>query len=94
MAIAYDTHLQLDHLLASGGIDHAVRQAVLSYLKDDFTYPGHSVLVENGDRPSPKFPPTLDPNAQVLYLAGNHESVHTDAKLQVIADVAGHGTLK
>ena len=94
MAIAYDTQLQLDHLLASGGIDNSVRQAVLEYLKDDFTYPGHTVLVENGDHPSPKFPPTLDPNAQVLYLAGNHENVHTDADLKVIADAASDGTLK
>jgi len=98
MAIQYDTQHQLDLLLQSGGFDGAVRTAILKYLEDDFIYgpKGDAVLLENGQRPHPKFPPTLDPSAQVLYITKDNVTVNTDSdtNLKVIADAAGDATLK
>jgi len=89
MSIAYDTQHQLDHLFASGGLDLAVRNAIINYLKEDglLNAPNDRVWVQDGNAGG------LNPDAQVLYLDGNQGQVRTDADLKAIIDV-GQGELK
>jgi hypothetical protein len=89
MAIAYDTQHQLDHLFSSGGLDLAVRNAIINYLKEDglLNGPNDKVRVQEGNAGG------LNPNAQLLYVDANQEQVRTDAALKAIIDV-GQGDLK
>jgi len=67
MAIAYDTQHQLDYLFSSGGLDLAVRNAIINYLKEDglLNGPNDKVLVQEGNAGG------LNPNAQLLYVDAN-----------------------
>ena len=73
----YDlTQSQLNSLLASDNIDPSVRKSIIDYLKDDglLNGPGSKVAVQESG-----YPPTLDPNAQVLLVdtlagCGRHRS--------------------
>jgi Ca2+-binding RTX toxin-like protein len=87
MAIAYDTQTQLNSLLASGGIDLSVRNAIINSLMIDgyLTSPGDKVAVQDENLPPPIFPP-LASSAQVLYLTNPVDTVATDANLKVIVE--------
>ena len=89
MAYNQLTQPELDGLLASGGIDHSVRNSIISYLMADgfLSELGDTVNVQQD--PGTFFPQNLDPNAQVLYLSDAPVAfVATDPNLQVIVDVS------
>ncbi len=77
----------LDHLLASGGIDHSVRTSIINYLMMDglLTGPGDKVSVQEENKPPGNYPP-LNPNTEVLYLTSPSDFVATDPNLKVIVD--------
>src|SRR5215471_12936823 len=88
----YDLHRsELNSLLASEGIDASVRQAVLNYLKDDFTDPHHTISVQESGLPpfdtSLPGAPTVPP--QVLIIDSPSAAVDTslNPNLEAVIDV-------
>src|SRR5579863_10188505 len=82
----YDlTRSELNSLLAADHVDPTVRQSVLQYLSENGDLSGHGSRVEVQES---GYPPTLDPNAEVLIVDSKSTTVQTDMSLKAIIDIA------